>query len=226
MSIRDRVRSKRIIVPTVAAIALVGIGGTAWAVMDDRDERLSGDQRSSAEQAALDEVGGGRVLEVDVDDDTDEGGQRVYEVEVVDGEGQRWDVTLDDDYAVLVTERDGSNGSGDRDDRDDRDDDRTAPGAAGSDAAGTSQGSAPTGRDTTTDLYGETVDEDAPLTDDERAQVVAAAEAAVEGGGTAADVDRSDDPGEGYEVEVRGADGLEWDVTLAPDLTVISAVRD
>ncbi|WP_447645723.1 hypothetical protein [Nocardioides zeae] len=73
MSIRDRVRSKRIIVPTVAAIALVGIGGTAWAVMDDRDDRLSGDQRSSAEEAALDEVGGGRVLEVDVDDDTDEG---------------------------------------------------------------------------------------------------------------------------------------------------------
>lgn len=224
MSIRDRVRSKRIIIPTVAAIALVGVGGTAWAVMDDRDERLSGDQRSSAEQAALDEVGGGRVVEVDVDDDTDEGGQRVYEVDVVDSEGQRWDVTLDDGYAVLVTERDGSDDRSDRDDRDD--DDRPAPSAGGSDAAGTSQGSAPTGRDTTTDLYGETVDEDAPLTDDERAQVVAAAEAAVEGGGTAADVDRSDDPGGGYEVEVRGADGLEWDVTLAPDLTVISAVRD
>ena len=223
MSIRDRVRSKRIIVPTVAAIALVGIGGTAWAVMDDRDERLSGDQRSSAEEAALDEVGGGRVLEVDVDDDTDEGGQRVYEVEVVDADGQRWDVTLDDDYAVLVTERDG-----DRSDRSDRDD-QPAPSAGGSEAAGApegTQGSTATGRDTTTDLYGETVDEDAPLTDDERTQVVAAAEAAVEGGGTAADVDRSDDPGEGYEVEVRGADGLEWDVTLAPDLTVISAVRD
>ncbi|GAB3079877.1 PepSY domain-containing protein [Nocardioides zeae] len=217
MSIRDRVRSKRIIVPTVAAIALVGIGGTAWAVMDDRDERLSGDQRSSAEEAALDEVGGGRVLEVDVDDDTDEGGQRVYEVEVVDGEGQRWDVTLDDGYAVLVAERDGND-----DDRDDR----AVPSAGGSDAAGAPEGSAATGRDTTTDLYGETVDEDAPLTEDERAQVVAAAEAAVEGGGTAADVDRSDDPGEGYEVEVRGADGLEWDVTLAPDLTAISAVRD
>lgn len=214
MSIRDRVRSKRIIIPTVAAIALVGIGGTAWAVMDDRDDQLSGDQRSSAEEAALDEVGGGRVLEVDVDDDTDEGGQRVYELEVVDGEGQRWDVTLDDDYAILVAERDGSD-----DDRDDRDD-SSAP------AGGAAEGSGTAGRDTTTDVYGATVDEDAPLTDDERTQVVAAAEAAVEGGGTAADVDRSDDPGEGYEVEVRGADGQEWDVTLAPDLTVISAVRD
>lgn len=220
MSIRDRVRSKRIIIPTVAAIALVGVGGTAWAVMDDRDERLSGDQRSSAEEAALDEVGGGRVLEVDVDDDTDEGGQRVYEVEVVDGEGQRWDVTLDDGYAVLVSERDGSD---DRDDRDDRD----ASGAGGSAEGSAGSGdSGATGRDTTTDVYGQTVDEDAPLTEEERTQVVAAAEAAVEGGGTAADVDRSDDPGEGYEVEVRGADGVEWDVTLAPDLTVLSAVRD
>jgi uncharacterized membrane protein YkoI len=220
MRIRDRVRSKRIIIPTVAAIALVGVGGTAWAVMDDRDERLSGDQRSSAEEAALDEVGGGRVLEVDVDDDTDEGGQRVYEVEVVDGEGQRWDVTLDDGYAVLVSERDGSD---DRDDRDDRD----ASGAGGSAEGSAGSGdSGATGRDTTTDVYGQTVDEDAPLTEEERTQVVAAAEAAVEGGGTAADVDRSDDPGEGYEVEVRGADGVEWDVTLAPDLTVLSAVRD
>lgn len=221
MSIRDRVRSKRIIVPTVAAIALVGIGGTAWAVMDDRDDRLSGDQRSSAEEAALDEVGGGRVLEVDVDDDTDEGGQRVYEVEVVDGEGQRWDVTLDDGYAVVVAERDGADDS----DGDDRDDDRSAPAGGATDGSATG-GSGAAGRDTTTDVYGATVDEDAPLTDDERAQVVAAAEAAVEGGGTAADVDRSDDPGEGYEVEVRGADGQEWDVTLAPDLTVVSAVRD
>ncbi|HEY1135543.1 MAG TPA: PepSY domain-containing protein [Nocardioides sp.] len=227
MSIRDRVRTKRVIVPTVAALALVGIGGTAWAVMDDRNDRLSSDQRSSASDAALDEVGGGRVLEVDVDDDTDEGGPRVYEVEVVDADGQRWDITLDDDYAVLVVDRDG----------DDRYDDRAGSGAAATptgsaggnvgtgSAGGTGDAQRPAG-DTTTDLYGQTVDEDAPLTQDERAQVVAAAEAAVEGGGTATDVDRSDDPGEGYEVEVVDGTNQDWDVTLAPDLTVLSAVRD
>lgn len=54
------------------------------------------------------------------------------------------------------------------------------------------------------------------------------ADAAVEhvGGGTAVDVETSDDPGEAFEVEVRKDDGTEVDVTLDQDLTVLASEDD
>ncbi|WP_051570908.1 PepSY domain-containing protein [Cryptosporangium arvum] len=54
------------------------------------------------------------------------------------------------------------------------------------------------------------------------------AEAAVEaaGGGTATDVETSDDRGEAYEVEVRREDGTEVDVTLDKDLKVVTKETD
>jgi len=52
---------------------------------------------------------------------------------------------------------------------------------------------------------------------DERDRVASAAVEAA-GGGRAIDVEKSDDPGEAYEVEVRLDDGREVDVTLDEDL--------
>ncbi|TYL55772.1 hypothetical protein FXB39_00760 [Nocardioides sp. BGMRC 2183] len=60
---------------------------------------------------------------------------------------------------------------------------------------------------------------------DERADVAAAATDAA-GGGEAVEVERSDDPGEAYEVEVRLEDGREVDVTLDDDLAVVAEERD
>jgi uncharacterized membrane protein YkoI len=39
-------------------------------------------------------------------------------------------------------------------------------------------------------------------------------------------VQASDDPGEAYEVDVRGADNVEWDVELDADFEVLRKTRD
>lgn len=202
MAINQKLRSKRVIIPAIAAVAIVGAGGATYALVGD-DENPTADQRSEAGDAALAEVGGGRVLDVDLDDDTDEGGTRVYEVEVVDADGIEWDITLDEDFTVLVADRDDRGSSDGRDDDGD-----TGSGASGNGQSGQSG-----------------VDDDAPISDTERAEVTSAAEAAIEGG-SVIDVDRSDDRGEAWEVEVRDADGIEWNVTLDADLSVIDTVRD
>ena len=64
-----------------------------------------------------------------------------------------------------------------------------------------------------------------PITDDERES---ATEAAIDaaGGGEVTDVDRSDDPGEAWEVEVLLENGDEMDVRLADDFSVISTDLD
>ena len=59
----------------------------------------------------------------------------------------------------------------------------------------------------------------------ERDRVAAAATQAA-GGGTASDVERSDDAGEAYEVEVRKSDGTEVDVTLDGKLRVLHREND
>jgi len=64
--------------------------------------------------------------------------------------------------------------------------------------------------------------DDAPLTPAEARRVGAAAAAAV-GGGTAVEIDRSDDPGEAYEVEVMTARG-EVDVALDDNLRRVENV--
>ncbi|HVK27550.1 MAG TPA: hypothetical protein VM575_04365, partial [Nocardioides sp.] len=63
------------------------------------------------------------------------------------------------------------------------------------------------------------------LTAAERASAEKAALAAV-GSGTVVDVDPSDDPGVAYEAEVRDAKGVEWDVDLAADFTVVAKNAD
>lgn len=187
-----QIRRKRIIVPAIAAAAVLGIGGVAWAVAEN-DERVTGSQADRAAEAALAEVGGGRVLETEADD---EGGARHYELDVVDTAGTAWDIVLDEEFRVVVA------------DRDDRDGDRDDA-ASGDDAAAGESANA----------------DDQPVSAQEREKVGAAAAAAVPGG-TAVDVDRSDDAGTAWEVEVRDAQGRDWDVTLDAELAVLDSVRD
>ena len=64
---------------------------------DADDRALSAAERTSAEKAALDAVGGGTITDVDASDDRGE----AYEVEVRKANGTEWDVTLDSDFKVL-----------------------------------------------------------------------------------------------------------------------------
>ena len=64
---------------------------------DADDRALSAAERTSAEQAALDAVGGGTVTDLDASDDRGE----AYEVEVRKANGTEWDVTLDAAFKVL-----------------------------------------------------------------------------------------------------------------------------
>lgn len=95
---------------------------------------------------------------------------------------------------------------------DDDDDDR-AP-AASTSPQTTQSGDATSGRDD------RVTDIDDRVTDQEFAAVSAAALAAA-GAGTVTEIDRSDDPGEAWEVEVFLENGDEVDVELADDYRVL-----
>ena len=59
--------------------------------------------------------------------------------------------------------------------------------------------------------------DDQPISDSDANRVSKAA-LAIAGGGTVTDLDRSDDPGEAWEVEVTKDDGSELDVALDENL--------
>ncbi|RLQ84639.1 PepSY domain-containing protein [Mycetocola zhadangensis] len=94
----------------LAAVLVLGGTGVAVAVTDpfDNDDTLTGSTLEKASQAALDEVGEGKVT----DSEADDGG---YEVEVTLDNGREVDVRLDEAFAVLAVDRDdnsGDDGSG------------------------------------------------------------------------------------------------------------------
>lgn len=182
----SRLRRKRVLVPALATVAVLGAGGIAWAAT--ADDSVQGGERDRVGAAATEAVGG-TVVDVETGDDPG----AAYEVEVRLDDGRELEVTLDKDLEMLSQELDDDQGRDD-DDRDDSDDD---------------------GRD----------DDQVTLGQDQRAAVDRAALAAVEGG-TVLKVERGDDPGEAYEVEVRDQDGVEWDVELDADLQVIRATQD
>lgn len=109
-------RSKRIVIPVVA-LAVLGIGGFAWAASADTD--LWGSERDRVGNAASEAVGGGMVTDVERSDDLGE----AYEVEVRKNDGTEVDVSLDDRLNVIGQDVDDDDRWDDRDDRwDDRDD--------------------------------------------------------------------------------------------------------
>ena len=188
-----KLRTKRVILPTIAAVAALGIGGVVWASTANAD--LDGGERNRVSTAATEAVGGGKVVDAESSDDPGE----AYEVEVRKADGTEVDVTLDKDLNVLRQDTD------DRDDRNDRDD-------ANDDV---NDNDANDTRDA----------DDRALSAAERNSAEKAARNAV-GGGTIVDLDASDDRGEAYEVEVRKANGTEWDVTLDSEFKVLDKVAE
>jgi uncharacterized membrane protein YkoI len=134
-----------------------------------------------------------------VDAETSDDLGEAFEVEVRKADGTEVDVVLDENLDVVRQEKDDR----ERDDTDGRDDD-----GRGDDGRGDDNDRA-----------------ERPLTQAERDRAERAAVTAV-GGGTVTDVEASDDAGEAYEVEVRTADGVEWDVELGSGFTVLRKHAD
>ncbi|MFI5931759.1 PepSY domain-containing protein [Actinoplanes sp. NPDC051494] len=105
-----KLRTKRVIVTTTAAVAALAIGGGVWATAANADVR--GEDRDRLGNAAVQAVGGGTVTDVDTSDDKGE----AYEVEVRKQDGSEIDVALDKDGKVIGQQADTPD-SPDADDR-------------------------------------------------------------------------------------------------------------
>ena len=202
-----KLRSKRVLIPTLAAVVALGAGGVVWASTANAD--LNGSERDRVSSAAVDAVGGGTVIDAETSDDRGE----AYDVEVRKDDGTEVDVSLDKDLKVVNQDRDDRDDANDRDDGDDNDVD---------DLNGTDDVN---DRDDTNDTNDGPDTDDRVLSASERTSAEKAAVAAV-GGGTVIDVDASDDRGEAYEVEVRKADNTEWNVELDADFKVLRKAVD
>jgi uncharacterized membrane protein YkoI len=108
----DKLRTKRVILPVAAVVAL-GIGGVVWASTANAD--LQGSERDRVSTAATQAVGGGTVVDAESSDDAGE----AFEVEVRKADGTEVDVTLDKDLNVLRQDTDDSDAT-DAADADDR----------------------------------------------------------------------------------------------------------
>jgi uncharacterized membrane protein YkoI len=198
-----QLRSKRIILPTLAAVAAVGIGGAVWGSAASAD--LGGSERDRVAAAAT-RAAGGTAVEVETSDDVGE----AYEVEVRRADGTEVDVSLDKNLHVVsqhADHHDADHADHDADHADHGDDETGEHGDDRDD------------RDDTPDAG------DRALTASQRSSAEKAALDSVKGG-TVTEVEASDDPGEAYEVEVRDAANKEWELVLDAGFTVIRTTAD
>ena len=106
-----------VIAAAVAMLVALGAAGIAYANGGgDSEESLTGPDAQKAESAAIAEVGGGTVTEVERDDGDDGYGTGggAYEVEVTRDDGSQVEVHLDGDYDVVGQEAD-EDGANDND---------------------------------------------------------------------------------------------------------------
>jgi len=105
----QRLRSKRVAIPAVAAAALIGVGGVAWGSAGDGE--LTGDDLDRASRVALEAVGEGEVTETEVGDE-----EGAYEIEVTKADGSQVDVHLDENFEVISLDPDDETEGDDDDD--------------------------------------------------------------------------------------------------------------
>lgn len=199
-------KTKIITASAITAGIVLGGAGIAYAVTDgfEGSDAVTGADLDRASKAAVKEVGGGKVIDAERDDNR-------YELDVLGSDGVSYDVVLDDSFTVLSSRADG-------------DDDRArVSGGAGSGSASTDSDSDDTATDGSSGQPGASVDKD-DLVGDELSQ---ASEAAIKaaGGGTVVDAERSDDADHRFEVEVRLEDGTEVDVDLDESFGVVRTQR-
>ena len=207
-----KLRTKRVILPTIAAVAVLGIGGAVWASTANADD-LSGGERDRVGAAATQAVGGGKVIDAESSDDAGE----AYEVEVRMKDGSEVDVTLDEKLDVIRKDYD--------DDRNDTNDNDADDVNDVNDNDNDSRDDNDANDNDADDVNDKPDADDRVLSTSERTSAEKAAKAAV-GGGTIVDVDASDDRGVAYEVEVRTADNTEWNVDLDTKFKVVHKAID
>jgi hypothetical protein len=107
-------RTKRtLLVAAIAALVLVAAVGAGIAkAVSGSDETISGPAASKAAAAAVKAVGGGKALEVELQDD----GAGVYEVEVRREDGSQIEVHLDAQFQSVGAAADDDKGSGSEED--------------------------------------------------------------------------------------------------------------
>ena len=96
-------KRKIMISAAAAGVLVVGGAGTALAGSDDdaTERPIGGASLEQAEDAALQETGGGEVSGTEVGDE-----ESYYEVEVTLDDGSQVDVQLDRDFQVVSSETD------------------------------------------------------------------------------------------------------------------------
>ena len=107
-------RKRAAVIAAGAVVVTVGTVGAAAALNgdDDATERpIPASDLDQAEQAALQETGGGKVTGTEVDDE-----ESKYEVEVTLDDGTQIDVQIDEEFQVVGTEDDGSDDESGEDD--------------------------------------------------------------------------------------------------------------
>jgi uncharacterized membrane protein YkoI len=97
------VRTLVIAAAVVAMLVALGGAGIAYANGTDSEEQVTGPDAEKAKSAAIAEVGGGTVTEVERDDGN---GTGAFEVEVTRDDGSQLEVHLDGDYDVVGQEAD------------------------------------------------------------------------------------------------------------------------
>ncbi len=228
----SKLKSKKVLIPALAAVAVLGIGAVvAVEVVDERRDEVPADVRTSLGDAALAEVGveGAVVSDVDKNDDRDE--EPAYEVEVRTPDGREYDVWFDADQTIIFSGLDSDSRSD------------AAPGSTQDSTQGgsTQGGTPPTGDDTDSDADdrdGRTVDgirvddSERPLADADVADVAAAATKGTPG--TVVEIETNvadaDDTGAeartAYEVEITADDGTLHVVRLDADLVVLAVLTE
>jgi hypothetical protein len=108
------IRGRKLILVGVAVIALGAGGiGVAQAVGgDESDEQATGPQAERAKQAALESVGGGRVVGIEREDDE---GDAAWEVEVALENGRQAEVDLNQDLRRVGLQTDDDRGGESKD---------------------------------------------------------------------------------------------------------------
>jgi uncharacterized membrane protein YkoI len=101
--------TRKLVLLAVVAVVAVVTAGIAIAAGRGDDQPLTGSTLDRATAAALEHTGGGTVTETEVGDDG-----AAYEVEVRLADGSQVEVSLDESFDVIGTERD-DDGANDRD---------------------------------------------------------------------------------------------------------------
>ena len=100
MSMREKLKSKWILLSGLVVVAILAVGGIAWAMGFGSDE-LRGDDFDRASEAALAHVGEGTVVSADRGDRDD---VEAFNVEVLRTDGSEVDVLLDENFEVIAAE--------------------------------------------------------------------------------------------------------------------------